>query len=116
MTAKPPPMDYVEYTVSDLTRTKTFYGAIFGWIFTDYGPGYTSFTDNGLGGGFTTDGTVKAPGGPLMVFHVDDLEAAFSRAKKAGADIVKSIFSFPGGRRFEFKDPDGYDIAAWTIE
>jgi uncharacterized protein len=109
------PMDYVEYIVRDIARTKAFYGAIFGWAFTDYGPGYTSFTDNGLGGGFTTDGAPK-PGGPLMVFHVDDLEAALVRAEKAGAAIVKPIFAFPGGRRFEFKDSDGYDIAAWVQE
>jgi hypothetical protein len=48
-----------------------------------------------------------------MVFHVDDLAAALARAKKAGASIAKPIYAFPGGSRFEFKDPDGYDIAAW---
>jgi hypothetical protein len=111
--AKPPPMDYIEFVVHDIARTKTFYGTIFGWTFTDYGPGYTSFIDNGLGGGFTTAGS-PSPGGPLMVFHVDDLETALARAKSAGATIVKPIYSFPGGRRFEFKDPDGYEIAAWT--
>ena len=113
--AKPLPMDYVEFVVHDVARTKTFYGAIFGWTFIDYGPGYTSFTDNGLGGGFTTEGS-PSPGGPLMVFHVDDLEAALARAKSAGAVIVKPIFSFPGGKRFQFRDPDGYEIAAWTQE
>lgn len=108
----PPPMDYVEFGASDLAKTKAFYTAVFGWSFTDYGPSYTSFVDNGLGGGFTTDRPPR-PGGPLMVFHVDDLEACFERAKKTGAPITKPIFSFPGGRRFEFQDPDGYDIAAW---
>jgi len=108
----PPPMDYVEFSVSDLAGTKAFYAEIFGWAFTDYGPDYTSFIDNGLGGGFRSD-LPPRPGGPLMVFHVDDLEAAFERAKAAGAALTKPIFSFPGGQRFEFKDPDGYDIAAW---
>ena len=112
---KPPAIDYVEFSVRDIAQAKAFYGTIFGWQFTDYGPGYTSFTDNGLGGGFTTDGTPN-PGGPLMVFHVDDLEAALARAKSAGAVIVKPIFSFPGGKRFQFRDPDGYEIAAWTQE
>ncbi|HEY1961050.1 MAG TPA: VOC family protein [Rhizomicrobium sp.] len=108
----PPPMDYVEFSVSDLARTKAFYAAIFGWEFTDYGPEYASFVDNGLGGGFRSDAPPR-PGGPLMVFHVDDLAAALARAKKAGASIAKPIYAFPGGSRFEFKDPDGYDIAAW---
>jgi predicted enzyme related to lactoylglutathione lyase len=108
----PPPMDYVEFSASDLAKTKAFYTAVFGWSFTDYGPSYTSFEDNGLGGGFTTDRPPR-PGGPLLVFHVDDLEACLERAKQAGAPIVKPIYSFPGGRRFEFQDTDGYDIAAW---
>ena len=112
MTTPPQPMDYVEFSVSDLAKTKTCYSTVFGWAFTDYGPGYTSFVDNGLGGGFTTDRPPR-PGGPLLVFHVDDLEGTLQRAKKAGAAITKEIFSFPGGRRFEFKDPDSYDVAAW---
>ena len=49
-----------------------------------------------------------------MVFHVDNLEETLERAKAAGAVIVKPIFAFPGGRRFHFKDPDGYEIAAWA--
>lgn len=113
--AKPTPMNYVEFVVRDIARTKTFYHAVFGWTFVDYGPGYTSFIDNGLGGGFTTEGA-PTPGGPLMVFHVDNLEATLERAKAAGAVIVKPIFAFPGGRRFHFKDPDGYEIAAWVQE
>ena len=112
---EPSAMDYVEFSVSDIARTKAFYTAVFGWEFTDYGPAYTSFLDNGLGGGFTT-GRPPRPGGPLMVFHVNDLEATLERAKSADAPITKPIFSFPGGRRFEFKDPDGYDIAAWKQE
>jgi predicted enzyme related to lactoylglutathione lyase len=110
-----PPMDYVEFGVSDIVRTKAFYAAVFGWQFTDYGPDYASFVDNGLGGGFRSD-LPPRPGGPLLVFHVDDLESVFERASKTGAPVTKSIFSFPGGRRFEFKDPDGYDIAAWKQE
>jgi hypothetical protein len=29
----------------------------------------------------------------------------------AGADIVKPIFAFPGGRRFHFLDPNGNELA-----
>jgi len=112
----PTPIDYVEFKVRDVARSKAFYGAIFGWAFTDYGPDYASFTSNGLGGGFTSQEGAASPGGPLMVFHVDDLEACLARAKSQNATIVKPIFSFPGGRRFEFKDPDGYLIAAWKQE
>jgi len=106
--------DYVEFNVGNIAKTKAFYSAVFGWTFTDYGPGYTSFTAATVEGGFTTDGSVRAAGGPLMVFYVADVDAAFARAKAVGAEIVKPVFAFPGGRRFQMKDPDGYEIAAWS--
>jgi predicted enzyme related to lactoylglutathione lyase len=48
------------------------------------------------------------------VIRVDDLEAAFDAVAKAGAVIAKPIFSFPGGRRFQFIDPAGNELAVWT--
>jgi predicted enzyme related to lactoylglutathione lyase len=27
---------------------------------------------------------------------------------------VQPTFDFPGGRRFHFADPDGYELAVWT--
>ncbi len=51
---------------------------------------------------------------PLPVIRVDDLEAAFDAVTKAGAVIAKPIFSFPGGRRFQFIDPSGNELAVWT--
>jgi predicted enzyme related to lactoylglutathione lyase len=105
--------DYVEFRVHDLARTKTFYSAVFGWTFADFGPTYASFDDGKIGGGFTTDGT-PAPGGPLMVFYVPDIEAAVRKVKAAGGTILKPPFAYPGGRRFHFSDPDGYEIAAWS--
>ena len=79
---KPAPMDYVEFSVSDIARAKAFYGAIFGWTFTDYGPTYTSFIDNGLGGGFTTNRALRL-GGPLMVFHEGE-----GRGRDRQADLL----------------------------
>lgn len=32
-------LDYVEFGVADFDAAKAFYGAAFGWTFTDYGPG-----------------------------------------------------------------------------
>ena len=106
--------DYVEFTVHDIAKTKAFYGAIFGWTFTDYGPAYTSFKAATVDGGFTTDGTVKSPGGPLIVFSVPDVDATFAKATAISAEIVKPVFTFPGGRRFHMRDPDGYEIAVWS--
>ena len=51
---------------------------------------------------------------PLPVVRVDDLEAAFDAVTKAGGTIAKPIFGFPGGRRFQFIDPAGNELAVWS--
>lgn len=104
-------VDYVEFPANDLAKTKSFYGQVFGWQFKDYGPEYSSFTDGRLAGGFYS---TSASAAPLVVIYVDDLEAFAAKVKSAGGSIVKPIFSFPGGRRFHFKDPGGNELAVWS--
>ena len=53
-------------------------------------------------------------GSPLVVFYRMDLEAAAEAVVNFGGSIVKPIFSFPGGRRFHFTDPNGNEFAIWT--
>jgi predicted enzyme related to lactoylglutathione lyase len=107
-------IDYIEFNVADIARSKAFYGGAFGWTFTDYGPEYCEFQDGRLTGGFTTLAPVSAKGGPLVILFADDLEAALQRVEKAGGKVVKPIVAFPGGRRFQFSDPDGYELAVWS--
>ncbi|WP_421593448.1 VOC family protein [Shinella sp. M27] len=107
-------IDYIEFNVTDIARSKAFYGSAFGWTFTDYGPDYCEFQDGRLTGGLTTLAPVSAKGGPLVILFADDLEDALGRVEQAGGTIEKPIFSFPGGRRFQFADPDGYELAVWS--
>jgi uncharacterized protein len=106
-------IDYIEIPVSDVAAAKRFYSAAFGWKFTDYGPDYTSFEDGRLAGGLTKVTRVVL-GGPLVVIFADDLEAMEVRVRSAGGTIVKPIFRFPGGRRFQFTDPSGHELAVWS--
>ena len=106
-------IDYIEFPCADVERTKTFYEGVFGWRFTDYGPEYTSFEDGRLSGGFTT-ATPVAAGGPLVVLYARDLEQAEATIVEHGGMIAKDIFSFPGGRRFHFVDPNGNELAVWS--
>lgn len=105
-------IDYIEFPATDVPRTKQFYKMVFGWNFEDYGPGYTSFYDGRLAGGFTTDGTVRQ--GILVVLYSGDLAAIQTAVESAGGKITKEIFSFPGGRRFHFADPNGNELAVWS--
>ncbi len=106
-------IDYVELPTSDLNETKAFYEAVFGWRFEDYGPGYSSFFDGRIGGGFTTE-TRPPASGILLVIYTRDLSAMQEAIWKAGGKIVKDMFSFPGGRRFHFSDPNGNELAVWS--
>lgn len=108
-------IDNIEFNVSDIARSKAFYGGAFGWTFVDYGPTYTEFSDGRLTGGFTTGEPVR-PGGPLVILYADDLDATQQRLKALGALITRETFSFPGGRRFHFTDPDGYELAVWNAD
>ena len=105
-------IDNIEFNVRDIARSKAFYGTVFGWTFVDYGPTYTEFHDGRLSGGFTTDEPVK-PGGPLIILYSDDLAEVQRRLLRSGATISRPTFSFPGGERFHFIDPDGYELAVW---
>lgn len=106
-------IDYVEFNVADLARTRDFYAAAFGWAMTDYGPEYCAFADGRLEGGFTTQGAPN-PGGPLVILYADDLATTQGRIEAAGGRVVRPVFDFPGGRRFHFTDPDGYELAVWS--
>jgi predicted enzyme related to lactoylglutathione lyase len=106
-------IDYIEFTVADIARSRDFYGSAFGWRFTDYGPDYCEFGDGRLTGGFAR-GTPAAPGGPLVILYATDLDDTQQRLEQAGARIVRPAYAFPGGRRFHFQDPDGYELAVWS--
>lgn len=108
-------IDYIEFTAPDLEAAKRFFAQVFGWKFTDYGPDYTSFEDGRLAGGFVR-GTYSPGTGPLIVIHVDDLAAAEERVRSTGGNVTKPVFSFPGGSRFHFADPNGIELAVWHDE
>lgn len=106
-------INYVEFKAIDLEQIKQFYNAAFGWQFTDYGPGYVAFSESGLDGGFekTNEEIVN---GALVVLYHKNLEAIRDKVLEAGGRLSKDIFSFPGGRRFQFLDPSGNELAVWS--
>lgn len=106
-------INYIEFNVTDIARARNFYSKAFSWTFTDYGPDYCEFSDGNLKGGFAHAGEVK-PGGALIILFADDLAETLERVKSAGGKIAKPIFDFPGGRRFHFTDPEGYELAVWS--
>ncbi len=100
-------VDYIELSVVDLARAKAFYGAVFGWRFHDYGPGYAGFVDGARGareaGGLCVVDVVR-PGGPLVIVYSHDLAATQAAVEEAGGKVVG---------RFELEDPDGNRLGVW---
>jgi uncharacterized protein len=107
-------INYVEFTSSDVARSKEFYSAAFGWSFVDYGPEYSSFSaaSAGIDGGFMKGEPHR--GGPLIVLYSADLAATEKAIMAAGGTITVPLFEFPGGRRFHFSDGAGNELAVWS--
>lgn len=106
---------YLELPATDVSAMKTFYGDLFGWTFQDYGLTYAAFSNSGVEGGFNGDSDQRTSA-PLAVIETDDIATMEASIRKAGGTITVSTFSFPGGRRFHFRDPHGNELAVMQAE
>lgn len=106
-------INYIELYATDLEVVKDFYSKVFGWSFTDYGDSYTAFSNAGIDGGFEKVSEIKTNGMLVVLYHAD-LEEVRDTITQHGGTIARDIFSFPGGRRFHFKDPVGNELAIWS--
>ena len=108
-------IDYVEFRAADaeaLGRTRAFYGTIFGWNYKEWGADYADTQSSGVSSGISVDASRQ--GRPLPVIYSTHLENVRASVLAAGAKLTKDIFSFPGGRRFQFTDPAGNELAVWS--
>jgi uncharacterized protein len=95
------PFVHVELNTTDVSKSKSFYGALFDWKLDDVemSPGFT-YTMIGVGGG-TGGGIMQQmiPGAPsawLAYVLVDDIAAATAKAKSLGAKIMKDVTEVMG--------------------
>ena len=109
-------INYIEFPSKNIKTTKDFFKKVFGWSFVDYGPTYTAFSNEGIDGGFYQSDLSSSTenGSALIVFYSEDLEQTKLKIESAGGTINKPIFSFPGGHRFHFTDPNGNEFAVWS--
>jgi len=109
-------INYIELPAKDLELAKSFYSTTFGWSFQDFGPNYCAFNDGQTDGGFYKSelSSTYSEGSALVVLYSEDLEGTLDTIITNGGKIAKEIFSFPGGRRFHFADPNGNELAVWS--
>jgi predicted enzyme related to lactoylglutathione lyase len=108
--------DFIELpakSTAELSRTKAFYHAVFGWTYQDWGTDYADTKDSGPGSGINADPEHR-PSHPLAVIYVTGLESVREKIIASQGRITKDIFSFPGGRRFHFQDTSGNELAVWS--
>lgn len=103
-------INYVELPSKNIEASKRFYAEAFGWSLTDFGPTYAATLSGDVDLGLQGDAS-DATNAPLAVIDVDDLEQMLETVQRAGAEITRPIFAFPGGRRFHFRDPSGNELA-----
>ena len=103
---------YVFALVSDLARSKRFYGETLGW---ELGTDEADVAGFRFGGGYlvihTDDRSADARrfvGGMHVAVQVDDVEAEHARLSKLGVGAGELRDQPWGERNFYFEDPDGY--------
>ncbi len=109
-------VNYVELPTRNIQATKKFFTKVFGWSFQDFGPEYSAFSNQGIDGGFykSEQNSSVSNGAALIVFYSNNLEATQVKIENGSGNIIKPIFSFPGGRRFHFIEPSGNEFAVWS--
>jgi len=110
-------ISYLEYPAINIPETKSFFKQVFNWEFEDYGTKYCAFTDSsGINGGFYQSEFCSRTenGAALTVFYASNIKQTQANIEATGGKILQAIFSFPGGVRFHFLDPNGNEFAVWS--
>ena len=110
-------INYLEFPAKDLAATKVFFNQVFKWAFTDYGPEYTAFEEeSGFNGGFYQSDLYSCTnnGAALTIFYSANIMQTEQKITAAGGKITTPLFTFPGGVRFHFSDPNGNEFAVWS--
>ena len=110
-------IDYVEFSVGDIARSRRFYGEAFGWSFKDYGPGYCEFSDGPPDRRLRSrrqrqsrEQCRRPPGRSLR----QRSRRNPASPRKRRRDNRQAALFISGGHRFHFADPDGYELAVWS--
>jgi predicted enzyme related to lactoylglutathione lyase len=106
------PVIHAEIRSADPDATRTFFGELFGWTYSDGAfPGYT-FADTGVEGALPTAIGPLQGGGEAVLFFVgvENVEATLARAEQLGGTTIQPAQSVPGVTFGVFADPQGHVV------
>jgi predicted enzyme related to lactoylglutathione lyase len=100
---------HVEWSSSNLERSRTFYGGLFDWSFTPWGDEYMLFkAPEYAGGGIMKSSEIKPGASPTVYVEVEQIEPYLDQVKKLGGTIAVGKTEIPTVGWFaHLKDPDG---------
>jgi predicted enzyme related to lactoylglutathione lyase len=98
---------HVEWSSTDLDRTKAFLSKLFGWEFKPWSEGYLTFSSpDGISGGIRWVPSVQVGNSPIVYIEVDEIDSYFEQAIKLGGKSVAKT-QIPGlGWIAYIADPD----------
>jgi uncharacterized protein len=112
---------WFEIPVTDLEKSKAFYGAVLQNALDDLamGPNMTSIFQPSADGGVSGHLYVGKPGSPgtgstIHLAAPEPLESSLERWKAAGGKVVSDVIAIPVGRFAYCLDPDGNSIGLFT--
>lgn len=102
---------HIEWSVTDLERTKEFYGGLFGWKFKVWESDSRYmlwYPEGGIGGGFQKVDDVVPSMNPLVHILVEEVEDYLLKAEQLGGRIHTPKTEIPNiGWYGIITDPDG---------
>lgn len=101
---------HIEWSSSDLERSKTFYSGLFDWKIEPWGEeGYLSITPpEGATGGIMKADEVRPGASPVVYVEVDEIESYLEKAKELGGGVAVPKNEIPTMGWFaHLTDPDG---------
>jgi predicted enzyme related to lactoylglutathione lyase len=104
---------HIEWSSTDLERTKKFFSGLFDWEFEYWGENYLLFSPpEGVGGGIARMDKVNAGDSPLVHVEVDEIEPYLEKAKKLGGGVAAPKTEIPTVWWYAvLTDPDGNMVA-----
>ena len=112
---------HIQFSSTDIKKTKSFYETIFGWTF-EIIPGFDTYamfqTPNGLGGGVDLGPDAEPPSdqGHILHIEVDDIDATLAKIIEKGGKTIapKMKISDEYGYAALFLDNVGNRFGLWS--
>ena len=101
----------IVYPVTDIAAAKQLYGALFGVVPYADEPYYVGFKVQGQDVGLDPNGHRNGMSGPVVYWHVEDIDEEIRRLVEAGAETQGAASDVGGGTLIAtLKDTDGNTI------